>query len=41
MIQLADEGLNRPVRFVARKSMFSRVLVQNFYKLVKERAEAI
>ena len=41
MILLADEGLNRPVRFVARKSMFSRVLVQNFYKLVKERAEAV
>ena len=41
MIHLADEGLNRPVRFVARKSMFSRVLVQNFYGLVSDRAATV
>ncbi len=38
MIHLAAQGLNRPVRFVARKSMFSRLLVQNFYRLVSDRA---
>lgn len=41
VISLDAEGLNRPVRFVARKSMFSRVLVQNFYGLVKARAQAV
>ena len=40
MIPLSAQGLNRPVRFVARKSMFSRVLVQNFYRLLSERAAA-
>ena len=32
VIDLGAEGLNRPVRFVARKSMFSRPLVQSFYQ---------
>ena len=41
VISLDTEGLNRPVRFVARKSMFSRVLVQNFYGLVKARAQSV
>ena len=40
LIALGDEGLNRPVRFVARKSMFSRPLVQNFYAAVYARAQA-
>jgi len=40
-ISLDAAGLNRPVRFVARKSMFSRVLVQNFYGLVKARAQSV
>ena len=34
LIALDAAGLNRPVRFVARKSMFSRPLVQNFYRAV-------
>jgi DNA-binding transcriptional LysR family regulator len=34
MIPLSQEGLNRPVRFVARKSMFSQPLVQSFYQAV-------
>ena len=38
---LGDEGLNRPVRFVARKSMFSRPLVQSFYAAVLRRAQAL
>ncbi|MCP5182683.1 MAG: LysR family transcriptional regulator [Pseudomonadales bacterium] len=41
VIALDADGLNRPVRFVARKSMFSRVLVQNFYGLVKARAQEV
>lgn len=41
MIPLDADGLNRPVRFVARKSMFSRPLVQNFYALVKARAPSV
>jgi DNA-binding transcriptional LysR family regulator len=34
LIALDAAGLNRPVRFVARKSMFSQPLVQNFYRAV-------
>lgn len=30
-IDLGNSGLNRPVRFVARKSMYSRTLIQSFY----------
>jgi len=41
VIPLDADGLNRPVRFVARKSMFSRPLVQNFYALVKARAQSV
>jgi DNA-binding transcriptional LysR family regulator len=37
-IDLAQAGLTRPVRFVARKSLFSQPLVQNFYLAVLERA---
>jgi len=37
-IDLTDAGLTRPVRFVARKSMFSQPLVQNFYLAVAEKA---
>ena len=32
VVPLAGEGLNRPVRFVARKSMFARPLIQSFYQ---------
>lgn len=40
VIPLGSCGLNRPVRFVARKSMFSRPLVQDFYQaLLKHAAE--
>lgn len=31
LIELAGEGLTRPVRFVARKSMFAQDLVRSFY----------
>jgi len=41
VIPLGDSGLNRPVRFVARKSMFSRPLVQSFYQLVRAHAQAL
>jgi DNA-binding transcriptional LysR family regulator len=40
-IDLTDAGLTRPVRFVARKSMFSQPLVQSFYQAVSERAVKI
>lgn len=38
MIPLSAEGLNRPVRFVARKSMFSQPVVQSFYQAVSHYA---
>lgn len=38
VIRLDGEGLHRPVRFVARKSMFSQPLVQGFYQVVSELA---
>jgi DNA-binding transcriptional LysR family regulator len=41
LVGLGGEGLNRPVRFVARKSMFSRPLVQSFYAEVLTRAQAL
>lgn len=41
LIRLGDSGLNRPVRFVARKSMFSRPLIQHFYDAVYRRAQAL
>ena len=37
-IDLTEAGLTRPVRFVARKSLFSQPLVQNFYVAVAEKA---
>jgi DNA-binding transcriptional LysR family regulator len=39
LIRLGDSGLNRPVRFVARKSMFSRPLIQSFFAAVHARAQ--
>ena len=33
--RLGESGLNRPVRFVARKSMYSRPLIKSFYELIK------
>ncbi len=41
LIQLGGSGLNRPVRFVARKSMFSRPLIQSFFEAVRQRASAL
>ncbi|MEQ8692393.1 MAG: LysR family transcriptional regulator [Pseudomonadales bacterium] len=38
LIPLADAGLTRPVRFVARKSMFAQELVRSFYDEVSELA---
>ena len=40
LIRLGESGLNRPVRFVARKSMFSRPLIQHFYQAVLRRARS-
>lgn len=41
LIALGSHGVNRPVRFVARKSMFSRPLIQSFYRAVVTRAPSI
>jgi len=41
LIPLNESGLNRPVRFVARKSMFSQPLVQNFYRAVSQLAASV
>ena len=41
VIPLDQEGMNRPVRFVARKSMFSQPLVQSFYVSVSEHAARV
>jgi len=41
LIGLSDAGLNRPVRFVARKSMFAQPLVQSFYRSVSELAQTV
>jgi DNA-binding transcriptional LysR family regulator len=41
LIRLGEHGLNRPVRFVARKSMFSRPLIQSFYEAVVTGATAL
>lgn len=41
VIALDREGLNRPVRFVARKSMFSQPLVQSFYQSVSDHAAKV
>lgn len=40
-IDLTGAGLTRPVRFVARKSLFSQPLVQNFYVAVSAAALAV
>lgn len=41
LIPLGHLGLNRPVRFVARKSMFSRPLIQSFYRAMEEKARTM
>ncbi len=41
LIELAEEGLTRPVRFVARKSMFAQELIRSFYAEVSEAAASI
>ena len=38
LIKLGQHGLNRPVRFVARKSMYARNLIQSFYDAIKRHA---
>jgi DNA-binding transcriptional LysR family regulator len=40
-ISLGEAGLHRPVRFVARKSMFSQPLIQDFYGAVSEWADTV
>ena len=37
LINLGEMGLNRPVRFVARKSTYSLPIVANFYLSLKEK----
>jgi len=41
VIELAQDGLTRPVRFVARKSMFAQDLVRSFYEEVSALAGSI
>ncbi len=41
VIPLDAQGLNRPVRFVARKSMFSQRLIQKFYRGVSALANQV
>ena len=41
MIPLGGSGLNRPVRFVARKSMYARPLVQAFHQSLLGHAQAL
>ncbi len=41
VIELAEEGLTRPVRFVARKSMFAQDLIRSFYAEVQELAATV
>ncbi|MBV1906574.1 MAG: LysR family transcriptional regulator [Pseudomonadales bacterium] len=41
MINLGDSGLNRPVRFVARKSMFSQSLIQSFFEILKAHTQKL
>ena len=41
LIDLGKKGMNRPVRFVARKSMFARPLIQNFHKALVTHAASI
>ena len=41
VIPLDEQGLVRPVRFVARKTMFSQPLVQRFYKEVSALASKV
>jgi len=40
LINLGEQGLNRPVRFVARKSTYSLPTVASFYQLLAERLQA-
>lgn len=41
LIALDGHGLNRPVRFVARKSMFSRPLIASFYQSLSRLATEV
>jgi DNA-binding transcriptional LysR family regulator len=41
ILELDKSGLTRPVRFVARKSMFSQELVRSFYNEVSRLAGEI
>ena len=41
VIPLATYGITRPVRFVARKSMFAQELVRSFYQEVRSLAAAL
>ena len=39
LINLGEKGLNRPVRFVARKTTWSVPIVARFYNSLKEKAQ--
>ncbi len=41
LVDLGSRGLNRPVRFVARKSMFSRPLIQSFYRAIETHTRSL
>ena len=41
LLKLSDSGLTRPVRFVARKSIFSQELVKSFYAEVTSIASSL
>jgi len=41
LIHLGAEGLTRPVRFVARKSMFAQDLIRSFYAEVSALAQSV
>lgn len=41
LLRLDKSGLNRPVRFVARKSMYSRSLIQLFYESIRKHVNEV
>ena len=40
-IHLGEVGLNRPVRFVARKSLYTRPLIESVYESIKAHGEVV
>lgn len=41
LVPLGQHGMNRPVRFVARKSMFSRPLIRSFYEALRAHIDEV